>query len=265
MQKTLIIFILSLLTCAVMAQGTFQPKKIDNTPLGIVYDKEMSFNIRLHTNGLAMGINIGTIQTFYKTRFYQFEIGGVRHPKEYRQNFDYQSGINGRSSRSFVFGKRNSLINLRAGVGAKRYLTEKAKKRGLSAGYSYVVGGTLGILKPYYLELYQSVDGQNFLTTEKYSTENEDRFLDIRNIFGAAKFSKGFDELSFQPGFHAKAAVHLDWGAFDEMVKAVEVGFMIDVYLKKVPVMIESDMNQNTENQPFFLNLYLNFEIGKRW
>lgn len=265
MQKSLLLSFLLLLAFSALGQGTFQPKRIDNTPLGIVYDKEASFNFRLHTNGFAAGVNIGTIKTFYRTRFYQFEIGGVRHPKEYRQNFDYQN-TNGRTSRAFVFGKRNSLIALRAGIGEKRYLTEKAKKRGLSAGYTYVLGGTLAVLKPYYMELRRSVDGRTFLSTEKYSAENEDVFLDVQSgIFGAAPFWKGFDEVSVRPGLHGKAAVHLDWGAFDEMVKAIEVGLMLDVYFSKVPLMVENDSNQNVENQPFFLNLYINFELGKRW
>ncbi len=247
------------------AQGTFQPKRIDNTPVGIIYDKEFTFDIRLHTYGFALGVNIGRIKTYYRTRFYQFEIGELKHTKENRQSFDYQSGINGRSSRSFIFGKRNSLFALRAAVGEKKYLTEKAKDRGLSAGYTYSFGPTLGILKPYYLEFFRSEDGRDFISTEKYSDENASFFLDERNIFGSAGFSRGLKEISFVPGFHAKAGVHLDWGAFDEFVKAIEAGFMLDVFVKKMPILVENNDIVNAENRPFFLNLYLNIQLGKRW
>lgn len=246
-------------------QSTFQPKRIDNTPVGIIYDKEFTFDIRLHTNGFALGVNIGKIKTYYRTRFYQFEIGELKHSKENRQSFDYQSGINGRSSRSFIFGKRNSFFALRAAIGEKKYLTAKAKDRGLSAGYTYSIGPTLGLLKPYFLELFRSEDGRDFISTEKFSDDNASFFLDERNIFGSAGFSRGLKEISVVPGFHAKAGIHLDWGAFDEFVKAIEAGFMLDVFVRRVPILVENVDIINAENRPFFLNLYLNIQLGKRY
>jgi len=265
-KKICFLFLLFIGTIALPAQGTFQPKRIDNTPVGIIYDREFTFDIRLHTYGLALGVNFGRIKTYYRTRFYQFEIGELKHTKENRQSFDYHTGINGRSSRSFIFGKRNSFFALRAAMGEKRYLTQKAKDRGLSAGYSYSFGPTLGILKPYYLEVYrQNIDNDNFLSTEKYSEANADVFLDESNIFGAASFSRGLKEISLRPGFHLKAGVHLDWGAFDEFVKALEAGFMLDVFIRKVPILVENSDILNAENRPFFLNLYINIQLGKRW
>ena len=58
--KKYIVYTLFLLFFSVSmeAQGTFQPKRIDNTPVGIIYDKEFTFDIRLHTHGLAFGVNV---------------------------------------------------------------------------------------------------------------------------------------------------------------------------------------------------------------
>jgi hypothetical protein len=64
--------------------------------------------------------------------------------------------------------------------------------------------------------------------------------------------------LSITPGGHAKAALHLDWGAFDEVIRALEVGIMIDVYAKQVPIMLTED------NKPYFINFYFSAELGKR-
>ena len=71
--------------------------------------------------------------------------------------------------------------------------------------------------------------------------------------------------MSIIPGFHAKAGIHLDWGAFDEFVKAIEAGIMLDVFVKRVPILVENVDIVNAENRPFFLNLYLNIQLGKRY
>ena len=259
-----ICFVFALFSNALTAQNTFQPKQVVSNNVGIVYDKEFTFDVRLHTHGLALGVNIGQLKTFYRTRFYQFEIGELRHPKEERESND-RPNFNGRSPRSFFFGKQNSLYVLRGGIGEKRYFSEKAKERGLAIGMSYVIGPSIGLLKPYYLDLIRVQDGSTQIVSEKFSEDNEDIFLNELNIFGSSGFSKGISELSILPGIHAKAGVHFDWGAFDEFVKAIEAGVMIDAYFKRVPIMVQTDEIKNVENRPFFINLYLTLQLGKRW
>ncbi len=254
-------FILTLIGSTILAQNTFQPKQIVNNNVGIVYDKEFTLDVRLHTNGFALAANFGRLKTYYRTRFYQFEIGELRHPKEERESFDYPNS-NGRSSKSFFFGKQNSLYVIRGGLGEKRYFSEKAKEKGLAVGISYLLGPSIGLLKPYYLDFW-GTDGLIF--SAKYSEENADLFLDNSRIFGSSGFSKGLGEIAVLPGIHGKAGVHLDWGAFDEFVKALEIGIMFDVYFKKVPLMVDNSEIQNAENRPFFINLYLNLQLGKRW
>jgi len=235
---------------------------------GIVYDEELTFDFKLLTpRSLAFGINIGKIKAYNHTRFYNIEIGSLRHAQEVRQNFDYQIVQTNRVSRAFVYGKQNSAFALRAAVGNKHYFSEKAKNKGLAVGASYAVGPNITFIKPYYLELYQFRDGISVITEEKYSLENEEQFLDVfrsQTIIGGAPFSKGLEELSIMPGISAKAAIHFDWGAFDEYVKALEAGIMIDAYLKEVPIMVESDAVPYLKNSPVFINLYINLQLGKR-
>lgn len=231
---------------------------------GIVYNKEFTVDFKLHTNGFALGFNSGRLKTYYLTRFYNFEIGELKHPKEFRQSFDNVQS-SGNVSRPFVFGKQNSFFVLRAGIGEKRYFSEKAKRKGLAVGISYEAGPSLGLLKPYYLELRRQDEGEPLYQSERFSEENADRFLSITDILGSSGFSKGLGEISALPGAHAKFAVHFDWGAFDEFVKAIEAGVMVDVYFRNVPIMVESELVENVENRPLFINLYLNLQLGKRW
>ncbi len=265
-----IVFLFLLFALPVLAQQQLPSGKnyYDEGPAGIVYQKEMTFDIKVHTNGLiALGFNSGKLKTYYKTRFLNVELGELKHHKEYRQSFDFRAPAANSIARSFIFGKQNSFFVLRGGFGEKRYLSDKARRKGVALAVAYSGGPSLGILKPYYLELIRSdPDGGNsfFIQSEKYSSNNEDLFLDISRIYGSSGFTKGLGQLSVVPGLNFRAGIHFDWGAFDEFVKAAEVGIMGDFYFKKIPIMVESPSVPNTENRAFFINLYLTLQLGKR-
>ena len=258
-----ILITVAFLLCSVwvMGQSTIQPRPIGDDFKGFIYNQEVAVNLRGHTNGFAFGVDIGRIKTYYQTKYFHIEIGELKHAKESRQSPDYASSPNGKVSRAFKFGKQNSFYALRAGFGNKRYFSEKAKRKGVAVGISYEGGATLGMIKPYYLELFSPENGGNPVTT-RYSEENRERFLDIWQIYGSASWTNGLNELSVIPGVHGKLAVHFDWGAFDEYVKAIEAGIMLDVFSKKVPIMVETE---NTRNRAYFLNLFVNLQFGKRW
>ena len=77
-------------------------------------------------------------------------------------------------------------------------------------------------------------------------------------ILGASPFTRGFSEISFLPGANASVALHMDWGAFDEFVKALEIGLMVDVFAKKAPILVSEENNQ------IFFNFFINLQLGKR-
>ena len=259
-----------LLGLPVFAQQTFETNQnIYEESAGIVYNREITGDIKLlQTNGFAFGVNIARLKAYYLTRYINIEFGELKHPKQYRQSFDFQRQ-SARVSRAFVFGKQNNFFVLRAGFGEKRYFSEKAKRRGVAFGISYEGGPSLGLLKPYYLELIRSTEPgsvDNFVVrSEKYNEDNNSTFLEISRIYGSSGFAQGLGELSVVPGLHGKFALHFDWGAFDEFVKAIEAGVMVDVFPRTIPIMIESPQVANTENRPFFINLYVNLQLGKRW
>ena len=140
------------------------------------------------------------------------------------------------------------------------------------------------MLKPYYLDIKQS-DQPDFPTrSERYDSQNPCDFLNSTGgVYGSSGFFKGMGELRPLPGVHFKAGVHFDWGAFDEFVKAIEVGVAADVFYKRAPILIHIDeetaniMNvicqhqsgtyeeQANPNRPFFINLYVTLHLGRRW
>lgn len=248
------------------AQGTFQPKSLDDTPKGIVYTKEFTVNFAAQTNGFLLGVDFGQLTTYYKTRYYHFSIGELKHAREVRS--DIQATIPSTIvSRSYIFGKQNNLYALRVGLGNKRYLTEKAKDRGVSVGFNYEFGPTLGLLKPYYLEVYapESVTSQSTRSV-RYSEETASQFADPTRIFGASSRMTGLGEIKPTFGAHGKFSIHFDWGAFDEFVKALDAGIMVDVFLRNTPILIDGANinNEAVENRNLFLNLFVNLQFGKR-
>ena len=254
-------FILFLGWVSVNGQTIVQPKQLDYSSVGVLYSKERSFDFRPHTNGMALGVHFGKIKTYYKTLYHQFDLGFVRHPKEYRQTVSFNSGSPfTRSTGSFTYGKQNDLIIIRGGVGKKYYYSDKAKRKGVAVGIDYEVGPSIGMLKPYYLELSRIKENgfSDYVSTERYTEENADVFLDETRIIGPASFFKGFGQFTFIPGLHGRLGAHFSLGAFDEYIKAFEIGVMVDAFFERVPIMIIEN------NSPVFINGYLSFQIGKR-
>ena len=263
------------------AQGVYNPKEYNQGAKGIIYDKEFSGDLQLNTNGLTLGVQIGKLKTYYKTNFYYIGIGELKHQKEYKNRENLRASNFQENARSYILGKQNNLYVIRVGKGVKRYFSEKAKRKGLAVGMSYEFGPTLGLLKPYYLEIKKTGDHVIVPTivSEKFTGDNADTFLHPASIFGASPVVKGLGEIQPRAGIHAKFGLHFDWGAFDEFVKALEVGIMGDLFLGEINLMVEdvewqnpdnsseivNILPSNVRNRPFFINLYVSVLLGKRW
>lgn len=258
------VFLSLLFTCGgieAFAQTIVQPKQLEYSSVGILYNEERAVEFRPHSNGGAIAVHFGKIVTYYKTQYYMFDLGLLRHPKEFRQSITFNSGNPfAHTSNSFTFGKQNHFLVLRGGVGEKIYFSEKAKRKGVAAGVNYEFGASIGLLKPYYLNLSRLEENGfiDYISTERYTEENRDIFLDDTKIVGPASFFRGFGKITALPGVHARIGAHFSLGAFDQFVKAFEMGIMVDGYFKRVPIMIIEN------NTPVFINGYLSLHIGKR-
>lgn len=233
---------------------------------GFVYDKELTFHFGLSTpRNLHFGLKIATIETYTKTKFLAFEFTDIRHSRELRSNYERIIISTNQVSRPFVYGKQNQLYALRASFGNRIYLSEKAKQRGVAMGYSWQIGPTLGLLKPYYLEIETGeIIGTGSVRDVRYEAPDQEIFLDRFRIFGASSWSRGLSEIGLVPGIHAKASVHFGFGAFDEMAKSFEVGIQGDFFLGDVPIMVESPATPGVTNSNIHLALFMQMQLGKR-
>lgn len=223
---------------------------------GIIYKQERFFDLAIHSNGFYVGYNLGKIRTYYRTSYLHFDFGLLENPREQSIQRSNLQG-NGLFS-SYTYGKQKSLWNIRAGRGMVRYFSEKATKKGAAIGIRIEGGLLLGLLKPYYLKVLKNHDGNLTLDNIKYSKENEDLFLDQNKILGASAFRKGITELSFIPGAWFRAGVTVDQGAFEKQVRAINAGISLDLYPKRVPIMV------NRRNLFLYPNFYVNLQFGTR-
>ncbi|MCS6916061.1 MAG: hypothetical protein RMK52_00045 [Chitinophagales bacterium] len=230
---------------------------------GILYTHELSGGLYLHTAG-AWGVfaDIGNAENAFSKRLWIIEITQLHHPKEVKQTIDFGMALFGiNSPRPFIYGKQNSFYQINISRGKQFLLAEKARHSGVELGLKLAGGLSLGLLKPYYLNLLYPTDnsGRYEIRTEKYSEQNADKFLDWFSIYGGAGFTQGLLEVKPIPGLHLKGGLNFDWAQNEQSIKALEAGIIADIYYKRIPMML------NQSNQWFFPNLYISLQLGKRW
>lgn len=236
---------------------SFAQKRLNSDTKGILYNKEKAFDLRFLTHGWAADVYLGTLKSYYKTQYYRFGISNLRNASEKRFATDFSATGFGIGVRHYIYGKQNYVYTLHGGWGMKRYYTEKAEKKGVALAMNYSGGLVAGLLIPYYLDV-SDPQKKGSESTIKYTPETAGLFLDRNVIRGKGGVFRGVSEASVVPGIYVRTGVHLDWGAFDEFLKAVEIGAQLQVFTKKMPIMV------NKESRPYFFNLYVSLQVGKR-
>jgi hypothetical protein len=91
----------------------------------------------------------------------------------------------------------------------------------------------------------------------KYNSSDSLEFL-TGQIYNGPGLSKGWNEITVTPGVYAKTSLRFDYGSYNEMVSAMEVGLTAEYYSKKIPQMVYNEPKQ------FFFGAYFALVFGKR-
>ncbi|MEI9934292.1 MAG: hypothetical protein WDM71_05445 [Ferruginibacter sp.] len=119
---------------------------------------------------------------------FQLEIDERKSPKENKQNYpDAQKP-------AFIYGKENFFYPIKLGVQQQILLGNKSNKNGVNITANYGGGITLGILRPYYIDVLTKDTLGNI--SEKYETFN-DAFnsTDTTALLGGPTLGQGWDKL----------------------------------------------------------------------
>lgn len=214
----------------------------------IIFRKHSIFGIKLATDGYGISYESGKYKSNRLTTILQFELNEKKHPKEYKTslNFDIFGNVN-----QIIVGKLNNFYQFKAGYGHQYRIGGKANKNGVSVTAIGAGGLSLGLLKPYYVDVEN--DARQRLR-KRYPEILDSGYGRI----GAAGLTVGLSEMNLRPGAHAKAALRFDYGRFNEMVSAVEAGLNAEYYASNIP-----QMARNKEKH-FFFNAYITVLFGRR-
>ena len=212
----------------------------------ITYNKHFLGGIKLTTDGYGGFLEIGRAQTVKKALLFQLDISERKHPKEEKQ-FSQSSNAG-----PFIYGKINFFYPVKLGVQQQFLLGNKGNKNGVSVSANVGGGISIGLLRPYLLG-YDSAGIQIF----KGLADDSTRFLTQDPISGP-NFGTGFNKLKVTPGAYAKAGLRFDYGKFNEMINAIEVGVVAEFYSKAIPQMAF------TKHEKFFFSAYVTLMFGKR-
>lgn len=221
----------------------------------LVFNKQNVYGFKLNTNGWGAFFEKGFMKDVRKTNLLQLEISEIKHPKEQKVTTASQSGPFITFSSPFIYGKQNIFYQVKPGFGQQRLLGGKANRNGVAVSTVYVGGISLGLERPYYLRVVDaSINGTRDI---KFTSADSALFLSNSIIQGTG-LRNGWGEMKLIPGLHGKLALRFDYGRFNDMVSAVEVGVNTEYYFSKPEIMLFN------ESKPLFFSGYVAILIGKR-
>jgi hypothetical protein len=216
------------------------------------FTKEAWGGIIMHSQGFGLNFNYSKFKTYKKKKYYTLDFLSMHHEKEYKI-----FGSIDESAKRYVFGKLNSFMVLRPGIGGRKMFLEKLRDNGLQIAFNWSYGPSIGLTKPVYLEVLKinSLGQIIGYSTEKYDPEAHN----IYNIYGRGPWSKGFLESKFHIGGFLKLACEFEFSDDRGIIKALELGGVLDVFPNRIPIMTE------IENPFIFPTVYLSVLIGAKY
>lgn len=218
-----------------------------DTQKKIFYRDESSLGILLNSNGLGLSYRYGWWLDARNKKLWEGDFVTLKHPKEVRYPFLYPN------SRSFIYGKLNTVFNFRVMRGHQYEMFRKIDKGGISVKYYYGAGLSAAVYKPIYYDIYIMPAGDYY----RIESLKFDPSYHPAQYAGRSSFFKGFNELKALPGITGRFGVSFDYSTVDAMLHALEAGIVLDIFPKKIPIMATKQNNQ------IFLTLFVSYRFGK--
>jgi hypothetical protein len=230
----------------------------DNEP-NFVYTNEMSGQLIIGSRGLGFNLRRAQNMTIERKRLFEFDLAYINHPKELK----YKARNNEtRFAKNYYFGKINTCMFLRAGVGFQNRLFRRGDRKSVEFRYNTIIGANVAMLKPIYVYLYDANQESGF-TLDKHdpltqSPIDQGSSTD-KLIAGRASFFEGIEKSRFVPGLYAKFSGMLEYGRSSKELKAIELGVIVDGFIRPLDIMKLYNKEQ------VVVSLYASFVFGKKW
>jgi hypothetical protein len=242
MRKLLILVVLGFVgTISLYAQGEL------NEQQKVFFRNEKSFGILLNTDGLGISYRGAKRIDFRNKNLLEIDAGTLKLTKEYKQASQNLQGS------SYVFGKLNTTIFIRGGLGHQHEIYKKADLGGIAVRYFYSAGPVIAIYKPIYYRIIHFITANQFeILVKKFDSS----IASPTEIYSKAGFSKGLSEIKVMPGLYAKGGFNFEYSKEDKVIHAIELGAQINAFPKEIPILYGSF------NKSLFLSLFVSYRFG---
>lgn len=211
---------------------------------GYEYESEFTWGANKNTSGGLIGGFVFKKSFKMTDRMLQtfgLEIMNVRHPQEVRFNSAYGN--------FFTFGKQNYLYTFRLQYGRDFILFKKAPQQGVEIKAVFAAGPSIGVEAPYYVE---------YLKDDITIRAQYNETMAKENILGPGRLFQGLGDSKIVPGLNLKAAMNFELGIFKSQVTGFEAGVLVDVYTRKIDMMVLA------KNYSVYPTLFLTLFFGNR-
>lgn len=211
------------------------------------YDREYLLGVNKNTNGGMIGgisLKVGTRIDDSQFAFFGLELTNVKHPKEVR--YTTVTGNN------YIFGKSNYLYAIRPHYGREVILFKKAPNQGVQVSALGAVGPSIGLISPYFIEY--ALNRVETVVEQYDPAVHQSRF----NILGTGRLLEGVGQSELALGGMAKAALYFEFGVFKSNATGLEVGYQVEGFQKKIPLILRE------QNRQFFQSTYFTLFFGFR-
>jgi hypothetical protein len=154
--------------------------------------------------------------------------------------------------------KLNNFYQFKVAIGQQYLVGGKGNRNGVAVTALYAGGLSLGMLKPYYVDVQNQQTGETFRKTFDQLLSDTSTTGGQLLVTGASGFTVGWGHLSIKPGLNAKTAMRFDYGRLNQTVTAIEAGLTAEYYFSKIPLLVITPQKQ------FFFNAYLCIMFGSR-
>jgi hypothetical protein len=243
MKKLLIIaVILNFGTDLLLGQGEIDGQQ------KVFFRNEKTIAVLLNTDGYGISYREGKRIDYLNKRLLELDLGTFKDPKEVKlSNPSYQT------PGTFVFGKLNSVIFIRGGLGHQHEIFKKADLGGIAIRYFYSGGPVISLYKPIYYKILHVLSSYEYeIKEEKFDVKVHEPSV----IYSKSSFTKGLNETKLLPGIYAKAGFNFEYSKEDKIIHAIEIGSQINVFPNKIPIMATSS------NKAVFFSLFASYRFG---
>lgn len=230
---------------------------LEKDEVSIVYNNQIEFGLDVLSTGFGLEVRKSKKITVAKRQFWEANLRSYRNPKEVKIKTDFSAAAN---LKSYIYGKLNSVHQLRLGYGRAWTLASKENKENVSVNLLMSGGLSTAFMKPYYLLVTSSIQvigGQTFAvsTYERFDYEEHG----LGNILERAPYRIGFGEMKLVPGAYFSTGLKFDYGNEFDLLRGIETGVSIDGFPSGLEI-----LSQRPKEFLLF-NIYLRFTYGRKW